>query len=78
MSHGKPCLDNIIKEVKNQLINLEHGFQLNKELFAKFYLLSTVFDKPARASVLKMVNSNGYTSCLKCYQRGEMYQTKSI
>ena len=37
----------------------------------KFFLLLAVFDKPARASVLNIISSNGNYGCLKCLQPGK-------
>ena len=57
------------------LLQLELGIKLHVNSKdtddIKFYLINAVFDKPARASVLKMIASNGFYGCLKCTQRGE-------
>ena len=34
-----------------------------------------IFDKPARADVLNMINSSGYKSCLKCLHSGKRIKT---
>lgn len=31
-----------------------------------------VFDKPARSLILNINSSNGYSSCIKCQERGEL------
>ena len=31
-----------------------------------------VFDKPARSLIVNINSSNGYSSCIKCQQRGEL------
>ena len=61
-----------------QLKKLEYGIDLkigNEFKCLKFYVISGVFDKPARASILNIVNSTGFNSCLKCMQSGESIET---
>ena len=33
-----------------------------------------VFDKPARSLIVNINASNGYSSCIKCQQRGEQVE----
>jgi len=40
----------------------------------KFFLVATVFDKPAKAAVLNMKASNGLYGCTKCLQPGVTYK----
>lgn len=64
-----------------QLKELEIGINLaNNEEYRKvsLYLLHAVFDKPARAAALNMVNSTGFHSCLKCIQSGKSIKTASM
>lgn len=35
-------------------------------------MLFGVFDKPARSLIVNINSSNGYSSCIKCQQRGEL------
>lgn len=67
-------------ELFPQLCELEIGVNLQTlEDYrnVNFFLLFAVFDKPARASALNLVNSTGYYSCLKCLQRGKNVQNES-
>lgn len=75
MSHGKPNLDLVLKQIRNNIKNLEYGLILDNMNNTKFFLLAAVYDKPARAAVIKMVSSNGFFSCLRCEQEGETYFT---
>ena len=73
-------MDVFLEELFPQLRELEIGVNLQSvEDYrnVNFYLLFGVFDKPARASALNLVNSTGYYSCLKCLQRGKNIQDKS-
>ena len=63
--------------VKKQLQKLEHGIKLAKDGLSKFFLIAGVFDKPARSKTIKMKNSTGFSSCLRCTQAGETFKTKS-
>lgn len=77
VSFGKPDLNFLLGSIRSQLKRLEYGLNLrNRNL--KFFLTAAVFDKPARAAVLNMVNSNGYFGCLKCLQKGERIQKQNI
>jgi hypothetical protein len=42
----------------------------------KFFVISGIYDKPAKAAVLNMVTSTGFYGCTKCLQPGESYKTK--
>lgn len=77
MSHGTPDLDIVLRVVKKQLFRLEHGIKLNCDSLTKFFLIAGVFDKPARSKAIKMKNSTGFSSCLRCIQPGETFKTKS-
>ena len=46
----------------------------NKEKNIKFFTIAGIFDKPARAALLNIVNSTGFSSCLKCLE-GESIET---
>ena len=80
MSFGKPNLGFLLHSISNELKELENGVRINEDQYIplNFYLISAVFDKPARSSVLNMVSSTGYYSCLKCLQKGERLKTESI
>ncbi|CAF1128542.1 unnamed protein product, partial [Brachionus calyciflorus] len=73
VSFGKPNMDNLLGLIKNDLLKLEYGFSINIDGYQnyKFFLMAAVFDKPARAAVLNVINSYGYFGCIKCYQKGQ-------
>ncbi|CAF0821714.1 unnamed protein product [Brachionus calyciflorus] len=79
VSFGKPTLGFLLNSIKNELLILEKGTFLNENQYLKtnFFLISAVFDKPARSSVLNMVASTGYFSCLKCIQEGLRVETEN-
>lgn len=54
------------------------GFNCDTEKYknVKFFLLTAVFDKPARAMVLNLKNSTAFYGCLKCLQPGKTLKTK--
>jgi hypothetical protein len=64
----------------NDLKKLEYGLvvKLNtkESKLLYFFVIFGIFDKPARAAILNMVNSTGYYGCLKCLQEGTNYETK--
>ena len=57
--------------MKKDLQKLEYGILDDNNQNIKFFLIAAVFDKPARAEVLNVVNSYGNYGCLKCHQKGE-------
>jgi hypothetical protein len=66
---SKPEVDIIWENLYSEFKSLEHGVVLKEEIY-RFYCLFGVYDKPARALVLNMVQSNGKFGCLKCLQSG--------
>ncbi|CAF0945445.1 unnamed protein product [Brachionus calyciflorus] len=78
VSHGKPNLGFILSSITRDLKKLEIGINIGKTEFKniKFFLTSLVCDKPARGSVLNMVNTSGSFGCLKCLQPGKREKTK--
>ena len=44
----------------------------NISKYTNFYLVSGIFDKPAKAAVLNMKAYNGFGDFTKCLQLGEM------
>jgi hypothetical protein len=50
-------------------VSFKIKYNFNKIL--KFFLISGVFDKPARAAFLNIISSTGFYGCLKCLQPGE-------
>ena len=59
-----------------QLKELEYGVNIkleNIEKKIKFFCIAGVFDKPAKAMMLNMINSTGHGGCTKCLQLGETY-----
>ncbi|RNA29376.1 hypothetical protein BpHYR1_028554 [Brachionus plicatilis] len=77
LSDGTPNLDIVLKIVQKQLVNLENGIKLNDSYYTKFFLIASVFDKPARSKATNMVSSIGFYSCLRCTQKGETFYTQS-
>jgi hypothetical protein len=69
-----------LKPIINDLKRLEYGLVVKinakESRILYFYVLIGIFDKPARAAILNMVNSTGYYGCLKCTQKGSDYETK--
>jgi hypothetical protein len=47
----------------------------NASRLFRFFCLCGVFDKPARADILNINNSSGFSSCLKCYEKGQSVTT---
>ncbi|CAF0965796.1 unnamed protein product [Brachionus calyciflorus] len=72
VSFGKPDLNNLLSSINDGLLKLEIGLNMRKYGYQnyKFFLVAAVFDKPARAAVLNVVNSYGYFGCIKCLQKG--------
>lgn len=56
--------------IRKELSDLELGFRINNSWY-QFYVLHSIFDKPARSMMINMVASNGYYGCIKCKQQGE-------
>ena len=54
------------------------NFNLNKKalfkLITKFFLLISIYDKPAKATMLNMKGSTGYFGCTQCEIEGESVQ----
>lgn len=77
----KPDIPSFLSPIVPDIKSLEFGLQVefkNKEITRKkFYLISSVFDKPARAEILNMQSYNGFYGCLKCYQTGETLKCNS-
>ncbi len=75
MAVTKPDFNIFLKPILSDLKLLEIGrlFKITNNLrkILKFFLISGVFDKPARTSVLNIKASNGYYGCLKCLQAGK-------
>jgi len=46
------------------------GIIYDQQTKIKCFTLFGVYDKPARADILNIINSTGYSSCLKCLQVG--------
>lgn len=80
MSYGKPDLNIILNHVSKELKKLEYGISIgsfDEKRIIKFFLISGIFDKPARSKILNINGSTGYYGCLKCLQKGERIKTKS-
>ncbi|CAF1053319.1 unnamed protein product [Brachionus calyciflorus] len=79
IENGKPNLGFLLESVKDELKKLEFGTNIenNGFFYTGFFLVSAVFDKPARSSVLSMVGPTSFYSCLKCFQIGRRFRTGS-
>lgn len=73
-----------LNPIVKQLQTLEHGLILetnpgdsSSKKNVRFFLLASVYDKPAKAAVLNMKNSNGFWGCTKCLQPGESFTTEN-
>ena len=69
-----------LKPIIDELMKLEYGLIVKQNSIQSkllyFFVLIGIFDKPARAAVLNLVNSTGYYGCLKCSQEGIVIDTK--
>lgn len=81
ISYGKASMYTFFDSLNSKLIALEYGIDIeNMDSTSRsccLFLLLAVFDKPARASCLNLVNSTGFFSCLKCRQKGRTIKTRS-
>lgn len=68
----KPEFEIFLAPIMQEMKMLELGMlfvierRVTKSL--RFFLFYGIFDKPARASFLNIISSNGYYGCLKCLQ----------
>ena len=80
VGHEKPIFEVFLKPIIIELKKLEYGLVVKinttESKLLYFFVIFGVFDKPARAAILNMVNSTGYYGCLKCSQKGINYETK--
>ena len=61
----------ILQEMKMLELGITFEIQRDVKKILRFFLLYGIFDKPARASILNIISSNGYYGCLKCTQPGK-------
>lgn len=81
MSYEKAQMQYVFSKLLSQLKKLELGINIGKEntyFNTKLFLIIAIFDKPARAAALNIVNSTGFFGCLVCRQKGMSIKTKSI
>jgi hypothetical protein len=68
----KPEFEIFLTPILQKMKMLEFGitFEIQRDVkkILRFFLLYGIFDKPARASILNIISSNGYYGCLKCTQ----------
>jgi hypothetical protein len=80
VANVKPNFDVFLNPIVKELKKLEYGISFksrNEESkLLNFFVLFGVFDKPARASILSLINSTGYYGCLKCVQIGDVFLTR--
>ena len=62
-----------MKPIVTELKKLKVGIRIDPEIitYTSFYVVSAVFDKPAKSAVLNMISYNGFGGCTKCLQLGE-------
>ena len=70
VGYAKPKIDDFMNHIKTEMIALAIGFECDKIRY-QFHLLFGTYDKPARSLFVNIVNSNGYSSCIKCQQVGQ-------
>jgi hypothetical protein len=55
-----------------ELRELEYGVNDGSEISGiHFFAVYGIYDKPARASILNTIASNGCNGCIRCLQTGE-------
>ncbi len=69
VGYTKPDMNQFFQHIYKEIKQLEYGIKINEQIY-KFFPIIGIFDKPARAMILNILNSTGYNSCLKCYQPG--------
>lgn len=74
----KPYFDVFLSPIVIKIKKLELGINVcfedvTKEI--KFFVVSAVFDKPAKAAFLNMISSYGHYGCTKCLQPGRSFKT---
>ena len=62
-----------LKPIVEDLKALENGLRIHDDWF-KFYVIKSIYDKPAKAEMLNMKSSTGYFGCSKCEIEGESVQ----
>jgi len=72
----KPHLEFLFGPIITELKQLELGTDFNNfNIFS--YVLMGVYDKPARADLLNIINSTGFSSCIKCLQIGASEESEN-
>ena len=80
MSVEKTDFNVFLNPIVKQLKELEYGIDITTNDCIKpirFYLLTGVFDKPAKAAILNIVQWNGEYGCSRCLQPGISYKTSA-
>ena len=73
----KPNFEFFLHPLVTQLKRLEYGIPIDINgciRNRKFFLVSAVFDKPAKAAILNMKLCTGFFGCTKCLQPGESFR----
>jgi hypothetical protein len=73
VGESKPEVNKFFLPIIKALKELEYGIEND----VSYHLVAGVFDKPAKAGVLNMVQYNGFGGCTKCLQPGESLTTKN-
>jgi hypothetical protein len=68
-----------LKPIAKSLKQFEYEIEMEVGEFeratVKFFLVSSVFDKPAKSAVINVVAGKGFYSCHYCLQSGESVKT---
>lgn len=70
----KPNFNIFLTPIVEELQQLQYGININQQNI-KFFVIAGIFDKPARASILNIIQYNGFYGCVKCTQPGISYET---
>jgi hypothetical protein len=77
----KPNIDIFFNPIVIKLKKLEIGVNISIENITrdtKFFLISSVFDKPAKSAILNMISCNGFFGCTKCLQKAQSFKTNEL
>ncbi|XP_057335690.1 uncharacterized protein LOC130674389 [Microplitis mediator] len=78
-----PSLNILLRPIVDEMIELyETGIiwkiSEHREVTSKFIVTTCSVDSPARSSITRMRQFNGYTGCTFCYAEGQRYGNKHI
>lgn len=73
LGYEKPDFNVFLAPLLKELKRLEYGISIDGKN-VRFFVISGVYDKPARASLLNIMSSNGHYGCIRCLQPGKTLQ----